>query len=98
MKAALGEGGALVMKSIDRFGHSYEEIIVQRRDIAKARGADVVVLDMPLLDTRELPGNRHHEVRGCTEAQSAHLDLRQVTVREPGKDWPQKMRWSSENA
>ena len=42
----------LVVKSIDRFGRSYEEIIEQWRDITKARGASVVVLDMPLLDTR----------------------------------------------
>ena len=52
MKEALEQGDVLVVKSIDRFGRSYEEIIEQWRDITKARGAAVVVLDMPLLDTR----------------------------------------------
>ena len=52
MKEALREGDVLVVKSIDRFGRSYEEIIEQWRDITKVRGAAVVVLDMPLLDTR----------------------------------------------
>ena len=52
MKAALKAGDVLVVKSIDRFGRSYEEIIEQWRDITKVRGASVVVLDMPLLDTR----------------------------------------------
>lgn len=53
MKALLKAGDVLVVKSIDRFGSSYEEIIEQWRDITRARGANVVVLDMPLLDTRE---------------------------------------------
>ena len=53
MKESLREGDVLVVKSIDRFGRSYEEIIEQWRDITKDIRADVVVLDMPLLDTRE---------------------------------------------
>lgn len=52
MKEALREGDVLVVKSIDRFGRSYEEIIEQWRAITKDIRADVVVLDMPLLDTR----------------------------------------------
>ena len=38
MKEALEQGDVLVVKSIDRFGRSYEEIIEQWRDITKARG------------------------------------------------------------
>lgn len=53
MKEALEQGDVLVVKSIDRFGRSYEEIIEQWRAITKEVRADVVVLDMPLLDTRE---------------------------------------------
>ena len=53
MKETLREGDVLVVKSIDRFGRSYEEIIEQWREITKDIRADVVVLDMPLLDTRE---------------------------------------------
>ncbi|MCI8454949.1 MAG: recombinase family protein [Lachnospiraceae bacterium] len=43
----------LVIKSIDRLGRNYEEILAQWRIITKEKQASVVVLDMPLLDTRE---------------------------------------------
>ena len=52
MVAEVGEGDVIVVKSIDRFGRNYEEIIAQWRTITKDRRAAVVVLDMPLLDTR----------------------------------------------
>lgn len=39
------------MKSIDRLGRNYDEIIEQWRRITKEIGADIRVLDMPLLDT-----------------------------------------------
>ncbi len=42
----------LVIKSIDRLGRNYEEILEQWRVITKEKQADIVVLDMPLLDTR----------------------------------------------
>jgi DNA invertase Pin-like site-specific DNA recombinase len=42
----------LVIKSIDRLGRNYEEILTQWRRITKEIGADIVVLDMDLLDTR----------------------------------------------
>lgn len=45
-------GDLLVVKSIDRLGRNYEEILDQWRFLTKHKGADVVVLDMPLLDTR----------------------------------------------
>lgn len=43
----------LVVKSIDRLGRNYDEILEQWRIITKEIGADIVVLDMPLLDTRQ---------------------------------------------
>lgn len=43
----------LYIKSIDRLGRNYEEIIEQWRLISKVKGADIVVMDMPLLDTRK---------------------------------------------
>ena len=49
----LRRGDVLVVKSIDRMGHSYEEIIAQWRMITREKGTDIVVLDMPLLDTRQ---------------------------------------------
>lgn len=48
----LRNGDILYIKSIDRLGRNYEEIQNQWRIITKEIGADVVVLDMPLLDTR----------------------------------------------
>ena len=42
----------LYIKSIDRLGRNYEEILKQWRILTKETGIDIVVLDMPLLDTR----------------------------------------------
>ena len=53
----LHKGDVLVVKSIDRLGRDYDEIIEEWRRITKVKGADVVVLDMPLLDTRTKPNN-----------------------------------------
>ena len=49
----LGPEDVLVVKSIDRLGRNYEEILEQWELITKARRAAIVVLDMPLLDTRQ---------------------------------------------
>jgi DNA invertase Pin-like site-specific DNA recombinase len=46
-------GDALMILSIDRLGRNYDEIIEQWRVITKEKQADIVVLDMPLLDTRQ---------------------------------------------
>ncbi len=43
----------LVIQSIDRLGRNYEEILEQWRILTKERGVSIVVLDMPLLDTRK---------------------------------------------
>ena len=42
----------LCVKSIDRLGRTYEEILEQWRILTREKGVDIVVLDMPLLDTR----------------------------------------------
>ena len=52
MISMLTAGDVLVVKSIDRFGRNYKEIQEQWRLITKELMADVVVIDMPLLDTR----------------------------------------------
>lgn len=49
----LKDGDTLVIKSIDRLGRNYEEILEQWRIITKEKHAAIVVLDMPLLDTRQ---------------------------------------------
>ena len=48
----LNEGAILYVKSIDRLGRNYTEIQEQWRIISKEKKADIVVIDMPLLDTR----------------------------------------------
>lgn len=48
----LGDGDVLVVLSIDRLGRNYSEILEEWRRITKELGAAIVVLDMPLLDTR----------------------------------------------
>ena len=49
----LKAGDLLYILSIDRLGRNYEEIQKQWRIITKEKGADICVLDMPLLDTRQ---------------------------------------------
>lgn len=49
----------VVIKSIDRLGRNYDEILVQWRLITKIKKAAIVVLDMPLLDTR-----KHQDLTG----------------------------------
>jgi DNA invertase Pin-like site-specific DNA recombinase len=46
-------GDILFVKSIDRLGRDYEEIMNQWRIITKERQVAIVVLDIPLLDTRQ---------------------------------------------
>lgn len=47
----LREGDILVVKELDRFGRNYSEIKEEWRYITKVKKADIIVLDMPLLDT-----------------------------------------------
>ena len=52
MVEKLKEDDLLYVKSIDRLGRNYEEILEQWRFLTKEKGVDIVVIDMPLLDTR----------------------------------------------
>lgn len=52
-------GDTLVVKSIDRLGRNYEEILEQWRMITKEKRVNIVVLDMPLLNTE-----RDHDLTG----------------------------------
>ncbi len=49
----LKRGDILIIKSIDRLGRNYHEIGAQRRILTKEKEAAILVLDMPLLDTRQ---------------------------------------------
>lgn len=53
----LQRGDLVVIKSIDRLGRNYDMILEEWTKITKTIGADIVVLDMPLLDTREKKEN-----------------------------------------
>ena len=53
----LKQGIVVVILSIDRLGRNYDEIQNQWRIITKEKQADIVVLDMPLLDTRKSQNN-----------------------------------------
>lgn len=50
-------GDLLIIKSIDRLGRNYNDILVQWQYITKEIKADILVLDMELLDTRQKTGN-----------------------------------------
>lgn len=52
MLRKLKKDDLLYIKSIDRLGRNYEEILEQWRILTKEKKVDIVVLDMPLLDTR----------------------------------------------
>ncbi|MEG2039358.1 MAG: recombinase family protein [Oscillospiraceae bacterium] len=47
----LKKGDCLIVKSIDRLGRNYKEIMEQWRIITKEMDVDIIVIDMPLLDT-----------------------------------------------
>ena len=50
---SLKQGDRLLLKSLDRLGRNYKEILEQWQIITKKRQADIIVLDMPLLDTTQ---------------------------------------------
>ena len=49
----LRRGDTLFVQSIDRLGRNYREIIEQWQYLTSEKGVDIVVLDMPMLDTRQ---------------------------------------------
>lgn len=52
LMGVMRQGDVLLLKSIDRLGRNYEEMLREWMKITKEMGCDIVVLDMPLLDTR----------------------------------------------
>lgn len=51
MMSLVQEGDLIIVKSIDRLGRNYQEIMEQWSTITKEKKADIRILDMPLLDT-----------------------------------------------
>lgn len=52
LRKRIKEGDVLVVKSIDRLGRNYEEIQNEWRYLVKEKKSDIVIIDMPILDTR----------------------------------------------
>ena len=57
MLKRLKTGDLLIVKSIDRLGRNYKDILIEWQRITKEIGVDILVLDMDLLDTREKNGS-----------------------------------------
>ena len=57
MMKRLGHGDTLVVKSLDRLGRNYDEMLKQLDIITREKEAAIVVLDLPLLDTRNKYGD-----------------------------------------
>lgn len=53
VKRVINEGDLLIVEAIDRFGRNYKEILKEWKEITEEIGADIKVLDMPLLDTTQ---------------------------------------------
>lgn len=53
LKRMLRKGDILYIHSLDRFGRNKEEILLEWNDITKKIQADIIVMDMPLLDTTQ---------------------------------------------
>lgn len=83
----LKNGDVLVIKSIDRLGRNYDEILKQWQYITKDIGADIVVPDMELLDTR-----KHKNLLGTFVADMVLQILGFVAESERGKHQTQTSR------
>ena len=57
MMAAIKPGDTVVVKSLDRLGRNYDEMMKQLDIITKQKDAAIVVIDLPLLDTRNKYGD-----------------------------------------
>ena len=57
LMARLTSGDTIVVKSLDRLGRDYEEMIHQLDIITREKDAAIVILDMPLIDTRHKQGD-----------------------------------------
>lgn len=64
-------GDVLVVKSIDRLGRNYDEILEEWRKITKSIGADIQVLDMPLLNTN----SEHEKIIIKSENQCPYIQM-----------------------
>ncbi len=83
MVSKLQPGDVIYVKSIDRLGRNYDDIGEQWRVLTKEMGVDIVVLDMPLLDTRrgkDLVGTFLAGIVLSFVAENERLNIRQRTM------------------
>jgi len=87
MLRRLKVGDCVMLSSLDRLGRDYAAILEQWRIITKDKGADIVVLDMPLLDTRvknqDLTGRLICDIvlallSYCAQKEREHIRARQA--------------------
>lgn len=82
--STLKPGDVLYIKSIDRLGRNYDDIQEQWRIITKEMNVDIVVLDMPLLDTRQgkdLIGTLIADIVLQLLCYVAHTEREQISIR-----------------
>lgn len=79
----LKTGDLLVIKSIDRLGRNYQMIIEEWSFLTNKLGADILVLDMPLLDTRHQSGHAGGKIYFRHRASSALLRRRKRKGEHP---------------
>ena len=78
LQKTLKPGDLLYIMSIDRLGRNYEEIQEQWRILTKIIGIDICVIDMPLLDTRQIPSV--FRCSGCSHARSRRASAHRFTA------------------
>lgn len=54
MKANLRDGDIVVIKSIDRLGRNYNDIMIEWKSITQEHNCEIIIVDMPLLDTTKM--------------------------------------------
>ena len=78
LQKTLKPGDLLYIMSIDRLGRNYEKIQEQWRILAKIIGIDICVIDMPLLDTRQIPSV--FRCSGCSHARIRRASAHRFTA------------------
>ena len=76
----------IYIKSIDRLGRNYSEIQEQWRFLTKEKGADIVVMDMPLLDTRRGKDLLRRKMRGRISDSGRRRELRRQKPEVSGSE------------
>lgn len=85
LREKLKEGDILVVKSLDRLGRNYNDIQEEWHQIVKQKKADIVILDMPILDTRvnkDLIGTLISDIVLQLLSYVAHAERENIKIRQ----------------